>query len=469
MSGAARRALALLACTQFLLILDTAIINVAAPSIGSELDISASSLSWVANAYLVTFGGLLLLSGRAADLFGRRGLFIGGLGVLVAGSVVGAVAGEAAWLIAARAVQGCGAAVAAAAAFAMLLRLFPNGRERNQALGVFAMMAGAGGAAGTVLGGVFTSWLGWRSTFGLNVVAGLLLAALALRVLEPSRPERDRRGFDLGGALSITAGLGLLAYAMVNTGVEGWTSPWTVVPGGLAILLLAAFVLVEARVSTPLVPLPVLLRPVLRTATLLSGLTQFVVFPMFFLVSVYLQTVLGYPPVVSGLGLLPLSLTTIVVASHTGRLIERFGLRPVMVAGYVVLAVGLGWLARLSAGGSFATDVLFPSLVLGVGLPLVTITTNAAAAMYAGPDEVGLASGLINTSQQFGAVIGLAVLSGVAAARTFTDGGPENLTALTNGFATAFLVAMGVALASALLAAALRPVTVPAVARVTVT
>ncbi|PZS31764.1 MAG: MFS transporter [Pseudonocardiales bacterium] len=458
MERAAGRALALLACTQFLLILDTAIINVAAPSIGHELGISASSLSWVANAYLVTFGGMLLLSGRAADLFARRTLFVGGLGVLVAGSVTGAVAGEASWLIAARAVQGVGAAVAAAAAFAMLLGLFPDGPERHKALGVFAAMAGAGGAAGTVLGGVFTSWLGWRSTFGLNVVAGLLLATLALKVLEPSRPDRDRRGFDLGGALSITAGLGLLAYAMVNTGVDGWTSPWTLVPGGLAVLLLAVFVLLEAWVvRMPLVPSSVLRRPVLRTANLLSGLAQFVMFPMFFLVSVYMQTVLGYAPVAGGLGLLPLSITVILVASNTGRLIARFGLRPVMVAGYVVIAVGLGWLSLLSADGSFVADVLFPSLVLGVGLPLVTITTNAAATMQATPDEVGLASGLINTSQQFGAVIGLAVLSGVAAARTLADGGPGNLTALTDGFAAAFLVSAGIALASALLAATLRP------------
>jgi EmrB/QacA subfamily drug resistance transporter len=456
---AVRRALALLACTQFLLILDTAIINVAAPSIGHDLNISASNLSWVANAYLVTFGGLLLLSGRAADLFGRRRLFIGGLGVLVAGSVAGAVAGDGAWLITARAVQGCGAAVAAAAAFAMLLGLFPDSPGRHKALGVFAAMAGAGGAAGTVLGGVLTSWLGWRSTFGLNVVAGLMLATLALRVLEPNWPERNRQGFDLGGALSITGGLGLLAYAMVNTGVDGWTSPWTVVPGGLAVLLLAVFVLVQARVRSPLVPLSVLRRRTLRIASLLSGLTQFLIFPMFFLVSIYLQTVLGYAPVAGGLSLLPLSLTTIVVASNTGRLISRLGLRPVMVVGYVVIAVGLGWLSLLAPDGSFTTDVLFPSLILAVGLPLVTITTNAAAAMHAGPDEVGLVSGLINTSQQFGAVIGLAVLSAVAGARTHANGGLENLAALTNGFATAFLVSMGVALASALLAAALRPVT----------
>jgi len=458
MERSARRALALLASTQFLLILDTAIINVAAPSIGQELGISALALSWVANAYLVTFGGLLLLSGRAADLFARRGLFVLGLGILVAASAAGALANEAAWLITARAAQGVGAAVAAASAFAMLLGLFPDGPDRHRALGVFAAMAGAGGAAGTVLGGVLTSWLSWRSTFGLNVVAGLLLALLALRVLEPGRSRQERTGFDLGGALSVTAGLGLLAYALVNTGVDGWTSPRTLVPGGLAIVLLAVFVVVERRVRTPLIPPAVVRRPVLLAANLLSALGQVVLFPMFFLVSVYLQAVLGYPAVVGGLSLLPLCAVVIVVASNAGRLIGRFGLWPVMVSGYVLVAIGLAWLSRLSADGSFVADVLFPSLVIGVGLPLVAITTNVAATAEAGPDEIGLASGLINTSQQFGSVIGLAVLSGIAAARTLADGGPDNPVALTNGFGTAFLVSAGVALLSALSVVALRSV-----------
>jgi EmrB/QacA subfamily drug resistance transporter len=460
MQPTARRALTLLAGTQFLLILDTAVINVAAPSIGRDLGISAAELSWVANAYLVTFGGLLLLSGRAADLFARRGLFVLGLGVLVAASLAGMVAGDATWLITSRATQGVGAAMVGASAFAMLLDLFPDGPDRHKALGVFAAMAGAGGAAGTVLGGVLTSWLTWRSVFALNVVAGVVLAVFAMRVLAPGR--RRGGGFDLSGALAVTAGLGLLAYALVNAGVDGWTSPSTLVPGALAVMFLAVFVVVERKVSDPLVPGEVVRRRILLAANVLSALSQVVLFPMFFLVSMYLQAVLGYQPVAGGLSLLPLCVVAIVVASNAGRLIARFGLRPVMVGGFGAVAVGLAWLSLLSANGSLVGDVLFPTLVIGVGLPIVAITTNVAATVQAGPGELGLASGLINTSQQFGAVVGLAVLSGIAAARTLADGGPENPVALTNGFATAFAVSAAVAALSAVAAVfALRTIAQP--------
>ncbi|TCJ31624.1 MFS transporter [Parafrankia sp. BMG5.11] len=453
MEKSARSALTLLAGTQFLLILDTAIINVAAPSIGDEFDVSAATLSWVANAYLVTFGGLLLLSGRLADLFGRRRLFLTGLAVLVAASLTGAVAQTASWLIAARAVQGAGAALAAAAAFALLLSLFPDGPDRHRALGVFAAMAGAGGAAGTVLGGVLTSWLTWRSTFGLNVVAGLVLVGSALRSLAPDTRPSARLGFDLGGALSVTSGLALLAYSLVNTGVAGWTSPRTLVPGVTAVVLLAVFVWLEGRVRVPLVPAAVVRRPVLRRANLLSALGQVVLFPMFFLVSVYLQDVLGYSPVAGGSALLPLCVVVILVASNADRLIGGLGLRPAMTAGYVLVAVGMAWLSLLSPDGSFTGDILLPSLILGVGLPLVAITTNVAATADAGPEEIGLASGLINTSQQFGSVIGLAVLSGIASARVSAEGGPDDPAALTSGFAVAFIVASAIALLSALYAA----------------
>ncbi|MGM1063956.1 MFS transporter [Saccharothrix sp. Mg75] len=458
MQAASNRALALLAGTQFLLILDTAIINVAVPSIGVELGLSAATLSWVANAYLVAFGGLLMLSGRAADLLERRGLFVIGLGVLVAGSVAGALAGSAGLLIAARAAQGVGAAIAAAAAFALLLSLFPEGAPRHRALGVFAAMAGAGGAAGTVLGGVLTSWLGWRSTFALNVVAGLALAALALRVLSANRPRReDRGGFDVAGALTVTVGLALLAYALVNTGVAGWTAPSTLVTGAVGLVLLAVFAVLQTKVRVPLVPPAVVRRRTLRAANLLSGLGQFVLFPMFFLVSMYLQAVLHYTPVLGGLGLLPLSLVVIAVAGNASRVIGRFGLRVVMVTGFVLVAVGMAWLSRLTPDGSFVGDVLFPSLVLGVGLPLVAITTNVAATSDAGPDELGLASGLINTSQQFGSVIGLAVLAGVAAAHTGEGGDLSDPVSLTDGFGTAFLISAGVAALSALYALTVRP------------
>jgi EmrB/QacA subfamily drug resistance transporter len=456
--AASRGALALLASTQFLLIMDTAIINVAVTPIGVELGLSAAALSWVANAYLVTFGGLLLLSGRAADLFARRRLFVTGLLILVVGSVLGSVAGTAGLLIAARALQGVGAAVAAASAFALLLSLFADGPARHRALGVFAAMAGAGGACGTVLGGVLTSWLTWRSTFALNVLAGLVLAGLALRMLGRGEPGGERRGgFDIGGALSVTAGLGLLAYAMVNTGVDGWTATATLVTAGLAVVLLAVFVVLQTRVRTPLVPPAVVGRPVPRAANILSGLVQFVTFPTFFLVSVYLQAVLHYSPVLGGLGLLPMSVTVILVASRADRLIGRFGVRSVMASGFLFLAVGLLWLSRLSSTGSFAGDVLSPSLLLGVGLPLAVITTNVAATSEARPEEIGLASGLVNTSQQFGSVVGLAVLSGIAAAYTQRGGDLADPTALTTGFGTAFLVGAVVAVLAAAYALTVRP------------
>ncbi|MFE7483253.1 MFS transporter [Streptomyces sp. NPDC057552] len=444
------RALALLACTQFVLILDTSIINVAAPSIGSDLDISPAELSWVANAYLVSFGGLLLLSGRAADLLGRRRLFVAGLGTLAAASLLGALAGSAQLLITARVVQGMGAAMAAAAALALLLSLFDDGPERHKALGIFAAMAGAGGAAGTVLGGVLTSWLGWESTFALNVVVGLGLILPARRLLPAGSRTEDEGGFDLPGAVSVTGGLALLAYALVNAGESGWRDPVTLVTGALAVVLLTVFVLVERRVRHPLVPPAIFRRRTLRLANVLAGMWQMSLFPMFFLVSLYLQAVLGYEPVMGGLGLLPLSVVVVLVASTTDRLIGRFGLRTVMCAGFVLVAIGLVWQSLLSPSGSFVADVLPPSLLLGIALPLVSVTTAVAATLGTERDETGLASGLVNTSQQFGSVIGLALLSGVAAARTSAVSGPRDV-ALTEGFSAAFLAGAALAVVAALL------------------
>ncbi|MFC9030713.1 MFS transporter [Streptomyces arboris] len=444
------RALALLACTQFVLILDTSIINVAAPSIGSDLDISPAELSWVANAYLVSFGGLLLLSGRAADLLGRRRLFVAGLGTLAAASLLGALADSAQLLITARVVQGMGAAMAAAAALALLLSLFDDGPERHKALGIFAAMAGAGGAAGTVLGGVLTSWLGWESTFALNVIVGLGLILPARRLLPARSRTGDEGGFDLPGAVSVTGGLALLAYALVNAGESGWREPVTLVTGALAVVLLAVFLLVERRVRHPLVPPAIFRRRTLRLANVLAGMWQMSLFPMFFLVSLYLQAVLGYEPVTGGLGLLPLSVVVVLVASGTDRLIGRFGLRAVMCAGFVLVAIGLVWQSLLSPSGSFVADVLPPSLLLGIALPLVSVTTAVAATLGTERDETGLASGLVNTSQQFGSVIGLALLSGVAAARTSAVSGPRD-AALTEGFSAAFLAGAALAVVAALL------------------
>ncbi|MFE5260074.1 MFS transporter [Streptomyces coelicoflavus] len=449
------RALALLASTQFVLLLDTSIINVAAPSIGESLRISPAELSWVANAYLVSFGGLLLLSGRAADLLGRRRVFLAGLGVLSAASLLGALADDAALLITARAVQGVGAAMAAAAAFALVLSLFPDGPERHRALGVFAAMAGAGGAVGTVLGGVLTSWLGWESTFALNVVAGVLLMLPVPRLLPGGSGGGREQGFDVPGAIAGTAGLALLAYAVVNAGEAGWRSTATLAAGGAAVVLLVLFALVERKVAHPLVPLAVLRRPTLRQANILAALWQMSLFPMFFLVSLYLQAVLGHEAVLGGLALLPLCVVVIAVASLADRLIGRFGLRGVMAAGFVLVAAGMAGLSRVSANGSFVSDVLAPTLVLGVALPLVSITTNVAATLDTREDEAGLASGLVNTSLQFGSVIGLAVLSGVAAARTNASDAAHD-TALTQGFGAAFLLGAALAVLGVLLSLRLR-------------
>ncbi|MEU5159753.1 MFS transporter [Streptomyces sp. NPDC020875] len=446
-------ALALLASTQLLLIMDTAIINVALPSIGKELGSGSAGLSWVANAFLITFGGLLLLGGRTADLLGHRRLYLAGLGVLVAASAAGAVAGGTETLIAARAAQGAGAALAAAAAFAQLLTLFPAGPGRHRALGIFAAMGGLGGVTGTVLGGVLTDLLSWRATFWLNVVVGLALAAGALRLLTPG-DRRPARGFDPGGALTATAGLGLLAYALVGAGETGWTAARTLGAAGAGLALLAVFAVIESRIAHPLVPPKVLRRPVLRGANLLSGLAQMALFPMFFLVSLYLQDVLDQSPLAGGLGLLPLSLVVVAVAPRTGALIARLGLLPTMTLGFGLLCAGLGWLAlALRSDGTFFSTVFAPSLLLGVALPLVMVTTNVAATADAAPDETGLASGLVNTSQQFGSVLGLAVL--VAIATAGLDGG-SGASAQTEGFRNALLAGAGIAALAALLSVRLR-------------
>lgn len=454
--GAARSpvaALALLASTQLLLIMDTAIINVALPSVGDDLGSGSAGLSWVANAYLITFGGLLLLGGRTADLLGHRRLYLIGLGLLAAASAAGGIAGTAGELIAARAVQGVGAALAAAAAFALLLNLFPDGPGRHKALGAFAAMGGLGGVLGTVLGGVLTDLLGWRSTFWLNVVVGLLLGLAALRLLDGGG-RGEVRGFDLGGALTATGGLGLIAYALVGAGEAGWTSARTLATGGAGVLLLAAFAVLESRIARPLVPPAVLRRPALRLANILSALAQMALFPMFFLVSLYLQSVLGYSPLAGGLGLLPLSLVVVAVAPQTGRLIFRLGLRSTMTLGFGLLFAGMVWLAlALAAEGTFFSTVLVPSLILGIALPLVMVTTNVAATAEAAPEETGLASGLINTSQQFGSVLGLAVLVAVA---TATAGPAGGAAAETAGFRYALLAGAAIAALATLLSVRLR-------------
>ncbi|HEX2313245.1 MAG TPA: MFS transporter [Thermomonospora sp.] len=448
-------ALALLAATQFVLILDASIVGVALPSIGPDLGFAPEDLSWVANAYTLTFGGLLLLGGRAADLAGRRRMFVWGLALFAAASLAGALSVDATMLVAARAVQGVGAALVAPAALSLVMTIFEPGPDRNKALGIFGATAGAGGAAGSILGGVLTESLGWESTLYVNVPIGAVAIALAPRLLPAGREAaHGARGFDLAGAVTVTAGLALLVYALVDANDAGWGSAQTLGLTALALVLIAAFVVVEARSSHPLVPLRIFRQAQLRGANILAALTTMAMFPMFFYMTFYLQQVLEYGPVRAGLGGLPIALTIAVAAGVASGVVTRVGFKTPLVSGLVLMAAGLAWFSRMSADGGWLTDVLGPSFVMGVGCGLAFVAFTVAATSAARPEEAGLASGLVNTAQQVGGSLGLAVIVAVATARTedaFAGGERVAAVALTDGYRLAMLVAAGIALLGALL------------------
>ncbi|MEW2359747.1 MFS transporter [Spirillospora sp. NPDC029432] len=461
MTYASRRgfALALLAATQFVLVLDASIVGVAMPSIGADLKFAPDDLSWVANAYTLTFGGLLLLGGRAADLVGRRRMFVLGMALFTAASLAGSLAAGPATLVAARAAQGVGAALVSPAALSLIMTIFPAGPERNKAMGVFGAVAGAGGAAGSILGGMLTQWLGWQATLYVNVPIGLAAIALAPRLL-PEASDRTARGFDLPGALTATGGLALLVYTLVEADGAGWTSPNTLGLGALALALIGLFFLIEARTAHPLVPLQIFRRPVLRGSNLAAVLTLMAMAPLFFYLTFYMQQVLGFGPVRAGLAQLPLALAIAVTAGAAGSLIARLGLRTAMAAGLAVTAAGLAWFSRMSPDGGFLTDVLGPTLVIGVGAGLAFVTTTVGATSAASPEQAGLASGLFNTAQQVGGSIGLAAVVAISTARTagaLADGERVMTAALTDGYRAGMLAAAGIALAAALLAAAFVP------------
>jgi EmrB/QacA subfamily drug resistance transporter len=451
-------ALALLAMTQFVIVIDASIVNVALPSIGKGLSFSRTDLSWVVNAYTLTFGGFLLLGGRLADLVGRRRMFIYGLVLFSLASLMGGLAQSEAWLLGARAVQGLGAALVSPAALSLITTTFAEGRERNRALGVWGAVAGAGGAAGVLLGGVLTSGLSWRWVLFVNVPIGVLAAALAPRLLVESRLEDDERSFDIPGAVTVTAGLSLLVYALVDAVNVGWGSTATLLRLGGAALLLIAFVVIELRERWPLMPFSIFRLRTLRGADIVGLLVGMSLFSMFFFISLYLQNVLGFSPIKTGLSYLPLAVTIILTAGVASRLVTRVGFKPTLIAGLLFVAAGLAWFAQVSPHGSYASDVLGPSLLAAVGLGLSFVTVTIAAVTGTTPHTAGLASGLINTAQQVGGALGLAILATVANSRTkeLLASHEHNLaSALTKGFDRAFLVGAGFALLGALLAAVL--------------
>jgi EmrB/QacA subfamily drug resistance transporter len=453
-------ALALLASTQFVLILDIAIVTVALPSIGTDLDFAPADLSWVINAYALLFGGFLLLGGRMADLIGRRRMFMAGLVLFTLASLAGALAQSALWLVIARGAQGLGAALVSPAALSLVLTLFREGPERNRALGVWGAVAGSGGAAGAILGGVLTDVLSWEAVLYVNIPVGIAAVALAPRLLPEGRDLAGVRSFDLAGAVSVTAGLALLIYAVVDAPEAGWGSTQTLGLGAISLALIAAFVAIEAAAKRPLLPLRTFRNAMLRSANVGAVLTTMALFPMWFLLTLYTQQVLGYSPLESGLAQLPIALLIVAAAGPTQQLVTRIGPRIPMTVGLVMVAGALLWFSQISAGGSFLADILGPSILAGVGASMAFIAGTIAATTGAAEGEAGLASGLLNTSQQVGGAIGIAAIAAIATARTddvIATGERVAAVALTEGYQTGYLVAAGVALAAATVVAVLLP------------
>ena len=454
-----RLILVIVCLAQFMVVLDISIVNVALPSIQRDLGFSAANLQWVVTAYSLTFGGLLLLGGRLADIFGRRRIFLIGLILFTGASLLGGFAGNQATLIAARALQGVGAAVLSPATLTILTVTFTEQRARAKALGVWSAVAAGGGAAGALFGGFLTQYLSWRWILFVNVPIGVVLFVFARVYLTESRAGGARQRLDVAGSVTVTAGLMMLVYTIVHTDQVTWTSRSTLLTGAIAVVLLAAFVLIEATVATsPLVPLRLFRSRALTGANLVMFCFGCAMFAMWFFLSLYLQQVLGYDPVVTGLTFLPQTAAIAVGATIAGRLAPRLGPRNVLMAGALCSAGGLYWLSFIRAGDTYWTGACGGGILatFGMGLAFTPIALSATGGVA--PREAGLASGLVNSSRQIGASLGLAVLSTVAATRIASLLHGRAVTedvkkiAMTAGYSRGFLIASVMALAGGLLA-----------------
>jgi len=409
-------ALVVIALAQLMVVLDATIVNIALPSMQRALHFTPTGLEWVINAYTLVFGGFLLLGGRAGDLLGRRRMFVAGLLVFTTASLVGGLATSATWLIAARAAQGVGAAIIAPTVLSLIADTFPEGAPRNRAMGIYAAMAGAGGATGLLLGGLITSYLSWRWVLFVNVPIGLLLAFVAPRVLAATSGRPGR--FDLPGALTVTGGMTLLVYALNRAATIGWTSTTTLATLAGAAVLLATFILIEVRTEQPLLPLRIFLHRNRSGAYGLSLAIGLALFGMFFFLTLFVQNILGYSPIRAGLAFLPVTAGIIIIATLVSRTIGRIGPRLPITMGPLVLAGGLFWLSRMTENTTYVWGVLGPMMMLGAGVALIFVPLSLIAVSGAQPRELGLASALLNVGQQVGGSIGLALLGTVAASVT---------------------------------------------------
>jgi EmrB/QacA subfamily drug resistance transporter len=462
-------ALVVLCVGMLMIVLDVTVVNVALPSIQSDLGFGSSSLAWVVNAYLIAFGGLLLLAGRLGDLLGRRRVFMTGLVVFTAASLICGVSDSQGVLIAARFVQGIGGAMTSAVILGMIVTMFPDPGEQAKALGVYSFVAAAGGSIGLLAGGVLTQAINWHWIFFINVPIGIATGALAMRVLPSGAGLGLRQGADALGALLITGALMLGVYTIVKPAADfGWGSGRTLAFGAVSLALLAAFIVREATARTPLVPLRIFRSRNISGANVIQALLVAGMFSVFFLGTLYLRRVLGYDALEIGLAFLPTTLVMgILSLRYSERLLMRFGPRNTLLPGLVLIAAGLGLFARVPVNGSYLADVLPAGLLMGCGVGVSFAALMTLAMSDASPSEAGLASGLANTTAQVGGALGLAVLATLAATRTkhLLAHGVSSHAALTSGYRLGFMVGTALVLAGIAVAlTVLRPAPKPSAA-----
>jgi EmrB/QacA subfamily drug resistance transporter len=459
-------ALALIVTAQFMVVLDVAIVNVALPSIKTDLGFSQTSLQWVISAYALLFGGTLLLGGRLADLLGRRRLFVAGLALFAGSSLLCGLAWSEGSLIGFRALQGLGGALLAPAALSLLMTTFAEGRDRNVALGIYGAASGSGAAAGVLLGGLLTSYLNWSWIFFINVPVGVAAIALTPLLLRESRAELAHRHFDLAGAVSVTGGLMLLVYAMTRATSDGWTSGITLSTLVGSALLVLAFLAIERRSRAPLLPLRIFRLGTVSAANVTMAIVGGVTFSEFFLLTLYLQDVLHYTALQSGVAFAAFALAVVVASNVAQLVVGRFGVRSTLTAGLLASAASVAFLTRLPVHGHYLTD-LFPAFLLGgAGMGLSFVPVTIASLNGIGQGDAGVASGLINTSRQIGGAVGLAAASAIAAssssayARSHPGLGAASGAALDHGFQTGLYALTALLIAAALITATLvRPAT----------
>ncbi len=441
------KALAVVCAAFFMTVLDVSIVNVALPTIGRSLHFSSDNLQWVVTAYAITFGGFLLLGGRAADLLGRRRVFLVGVVVFTAASFACGFAWSEGVLIASRAVQGLGAAIITPAALSIISTTFPEGAERNKALGIWGAMGGSGAAVGVLMGGVLTTYLGWEWIFYVNVPVGIIAFLLTPRYVRESRSEQTSSP-DIAGAITVTAGIALLVYAVANAPNHGWGSGWTLTRIAVSVVLLVVFLVIESRVKDPLMPFSIFRIRTVAGANVCSALLGAVTFSNFFILTLYVQNVLHYSALKAGVTFVATAGSAVLFAGLAQWLVTKIGVKPVLLVGFVAFAFGMAWYTQIPAHGSFFSD-LFPGyLLVGFALPFTFIPVSIAALAGVEAQEAGLASGLLNTTQQVGGAVGVAVASSISISHFnhLTASGVPFPQAYTSASQWAFWTMLGVSI-----------------------